>query len=51
MAQATLGREISALKSGAVLVDAQRRLIDLRTDLIALNVEMLMRAGQVSENA
>jgi hypothetical protein len=51
MAQAILGREISALKSGAVLVDAQKRLINLKTDLIELNVEMLMRAGQVSENA
>ena len=30
MAQAKLEREISALKSGAVLVDAQKRLIDLK---------------------
>jgi hypothetical protein len=50
MAQAKLGREISALKSGDVLVNAQKRLIDLKTDLIALNVEMRMRTGQVSGN-
>jgi hypothetical protein len=51
MAQAELGREISALKSGALKSDAEKRLVALKTDLIALNVEMRMRTGQVSGNA
>jgi len=50
MAQARPEREIFVLENGALKSDAQKRLIDLKTDLIALNVEMRMRAGQQPGN-
>jgi hypothetical protein len=51
MGQAKLRREISALGKNGPKSEAQRQLTALQTELMALNMEMHMRTGQVEGNA
>jgi hypothetical protein len=49
--QASLRRVIAGLGEGIPKSDAERQLNTLQTELMALNMEMHMRASQVAENA
>jgi hypothetical protein len=49
--QADLRRVIAGLGSGTPKSDAERQLNALQTELMALNIEMHMRVGQVAGNA
>ena len=50
-AQAVLRRAVSALGDGGPTSVAQRKLRALETELMALNMEMHLRAGQGAGNA
>ena len=49
--QADLRRVIAGLGEGAPKSDAERHLSALQTELMALNIEMHMRASQVAGNS
>jgi hypothetical protein len=49
--QADLRRVIAGLGDGIPRSEAERQLNALRTELLALNMEMHMQAGQVAGNA
>ena len=49
--QADLRRVIAGLGDGTPKSEAERQLIALQTELMALNIEMHVRASQVAGNA